>query len=310
MGYEPLASDWSGDGRDADGVRETEGESGERRVFAPLLEPHVPALTDQLEVATTLARATGADLQVADPTALPGRSPEVLRRHAADDRGRELLDWAVERAAAIDRADGRVLYSRRLVTDVLRTVAAAGVDTLVLPGKSPGGLLGRDATERIALHADCDVVVVNGRPGYDEVPSVLLPVAGGPHSGLAADVARRVAEACDAWVDVLHVVEEGTREATRATAERFVEAAARRIGRPETTSPWILEAGDAAEAIIEQSKYYGLTVVGAPTTGRLRQFIHGSTNQSVRENARSVVLSARNNTGAPPLLDDRSPSGG
>ena len=60
----------------------------------------------------------------------------------------------------------------------------------------------------------------------------------------------------------------------------------------------MLEADDVAEAIIEQSNYYPLTVLGAPTKGRLRQFVLGSTTQDIRADAQSVVLVGRNNRDA------------
>lgn len=85
-------------------------------------------------------------------------------------------------------------------------------------------------------------------------------------------------------------------ERQRNTAEVLIEDAYHRIGRPRTTTTWVLEVADPAGTIIEQSQYYGLTIIGAPTKGRLRRFISGSTNQSVRANAQSMVLSARNNS--------------
>lgn len=78
-------------------------------------------------------------------------------------------------------------------------------------------------------------------------------------------------------------------------ARGYLETAQQRIARPEKTTTRLLEADDVADAIVEQSAYYELTVIGAPTTGRLRRLIFGSTNRSIRGSARSVVLSARAN---------------
>jgi nucleotide-binding universal stress UspA family protein len=125
------------------------------------------------------------------------------------------------------------------------------------------------------------------------MPSILLPVAGGPHSGLATDVARQIAAECEAWVDVLHVVPETATARQRQRGRGYLETARQRLTRPEQTTTRLLEADDVADAIVEQSAYYELTVIGAPTTGRLRRFIFGSTNRRIRGSARSVVLSAR-----------------
>lgn len=304
MSFAPFVADWLGGDEDAPGetpriAGRLDGES----VLAPLLSSSTPTTADQVKVATALARTTGASLSVLDPAGGPGRASKVFSQEFEED-GSELLQWARERVGG-ERpagADG-FLSTHRLVNGVLRTVATEGIDTLVVPGESPGGGLRKGVTGRIAARADCDTVVVNGRPGYDGVPSILLPVAGGPHSGLAVDVARRIATDCDAWIDVVHVVEADASDRRRETAEEYVAAAASRIDRPETTT-WVLEADDAAEAIIEQSGYYGLTVVGAPTKGRLRQFVRGSTNRSIRSSARSVVLSARNGSASGSLDRD------
>lgn len=281
----------------ARGIPGIAGRFDGEHVLVPLLTPEVPAVTDQIEVATALARSTSASLSVINPIPVPEQTPEELCHEVTDGDDDALLEWVFERAAeSTSRLDGGFLYTRNVVRGVLRTVRTREVDTLVLPSGSDGGWLRRGVTERIAAHAECDVVVVNGQAGYERVASVLLPVAGGLHSGLAADLAAAIAADCGAWIDVLHVVEEDAPERHRNRAEELLDDVYHRLARPETTTTWMLEADDVAGAITEQSRYYGLTVVGSPTKGRLRRLVHGSTNRSVRANARSVVLSARNNS--------------
>jgi len=264
-------------------------------ILVPLLTREVPALTDQLKVATALARATGASVTVVNPIAAPERVSSEYRRETADTGDTALLEWAFEHTEeSLPQVNGDFVDTRNVVRGVLRAVRRRDVDTLVVPGKSTSSLH-KGVTEQLAAHADADVVVVNGQAGLEKTASILLPVADGAHSGLAADVASSIAEDRDAWIDVLHVVDETTPEQQRTRADELVEDIYRRIDRPETTTKWVLEAADATEAIIEQSRYYGLTIIGAPTKGRLREFMFGSTNASVRANADSVVLSVRSN---------------
>jgi len=254
-------------------------------VVVPLLAAEEPVLADQVRVGAALARARGLPLQVVAPGAM-GASER--RREVTSGAEAALLEWALERReGAPARLGGGLLPG----AGGLRVDSE--VDTLVLPGDADSGVVRRRLLDRVALRTGCDVVTVNGRRGFDRPPSMLLAVAGGPHSGVAAEVARRVAADCDAWVDVLHVLPPDAPWSRRERAREVVEAACRRIGRPATTSPWLLEAGDVADAIVEQSRYYELTVVGAPTKGQLRQLVFGSTERSVAANARSVVLSAR-----------------
>jgi len=272
------------------------GQFGGDHVLVPLLTRELPALTDQLKVSTALARASDASVTVVDPAVGPERGPDASYRAANDSDEVALLEWVFEHTAeSLPQIDGDVVCTHNAVRGLVRAVRERNVDTLVVPGRSASSRVRAGITEQVAAHADADVVVVNGRAGFRTAASILLPVAGGPHSGLAADVAASIAADRDAWIDVLHVVDDGETDRQRGRADDLVTEVSARIGRPETTTTWILEATDTTEAIIEQSRYYDLTIIGAPTTGRLRRFIFGSTNDSVRANADSVVLSVRNN---------------
>ncbi len=267
-----------------------DGRLEDEHILVPLLATDVPVVTDQLRVAASLARTSGTSLHVLSPRTGTDQTVSKVVSDLTAGAERELVEWATDQVTAAGRGLG---YTHELVSGVLESVRANDVETLVVPSDSVAGRFRRGLTDRIALHTDCDVITVNGRQGYEQVPSILLAVADGAHSTLATDVAERVATDCDAWVDILHVVEEDAPESRRDRADACVEAAARRIGRPDLTTTWVLEADDIADAIIEQSAYYGLTVIGAPTKGRLRQFVFGSTNRTIRSGADSVVLSAR-----------------
>ncbi len=260
-------------------------------VLAPLLSADPAVMRDQIRVAALLARTAGVGLSVFSPYTGTHRSVPATRDLTGDEE-RALLAWSGEHVPP-ETDDGPLGYTRGLVGGILDRVWGADVDSLVVPSGSDAGRFRRGLVDQLAVRADCDVITVNGRHGFDEVPSILLAVADGPHSGLATDVATRVAADHDAWIDVLHVVDEAAPARARERAEARVEEAVERVGRPDSTTPWVLEADDAAGAIAEQSAYYAVTVVGAPTSGRLRRFVSGSTNRDIRSGARSVVLSAR-----------------
>lgn len=264
------------------------------QILVPLVTASRPVLRDQLRIAASLARTTEATLYVVDPTDSAEEMTTVFTSELRADGDERLLALGEEMVSEPAPLGSRFLYSRRLVNRLLRTIRTNDIDTLVVPSASAADILREGFGERLSLRADCDVVTVNGKPGYDGVPSILLAVSGGPHSGFATDVAGHVAADCDAWIDVLHVLSGDPPSHRREVAAEHVQRAARRIGRPECTSTWVLDAPSVADAIIEQSRYYGLTVVGAPTQGRLQKFIGQSTNRSIRDNAESTVLSVRN----------------
>lgn len=305
MSFSPFDGDWFGSGSDISADRSTiAGNFEGDHILVPLLTPTVPAITDQIKVAATLARVKDASLRIINPIRAPSQTPHDQWSEIADRDDHGLLSWALDEAiTTTPEVQASLFYSRTLMNAVSEAIARYEIDTLVLPSTSSKRIFGRKLSERLSTDADCDVIVVNGQPGFETVPSILLPIAGGPHSGLAADVAQAIAVEYDAWIDILHVVGTNPSRDRETTAHRFVDAAFQRIARPETTTTWILEADDAAEAIVEQSQYYDLTVLGAPTVGKLRQLVHSSTNQRIRDSAQSVVLSARNNRHHNSLLE-------
>lgn len=257
-------------------------------VLVPLLRPTGPAVAGQLRVAASLSRTSDAPLCVVDPVE---GTPTAYGPDLAADAERELVTRAVRTGCRPHQLG--LSRTRRLVNGILSAIRGGDVETVVIPSGTRSGSLRRNLAEHLGLRAACDIVTVNGRRSYDDVQSILLPVTGGPHSGAAADVTRRIATDHDAWVDVLHVVSADATERQRRRAADHVASARDRIDRPERTSTWVLEAEDVTDAIVDQSEYYGLTVIGAPTKGRLREFILGSTSRTVRHGARSPVISVR-----------------
>jgi nucleotide-binding universal stress UspA family protein len=146
----------------------------------------------------------------------------------------------------------------------------------------------------------------------DRVSSVLVAVGPGPHSGATVDVGREIAAATDAWIELFHVVpsdaaladagpdEDATGTAVAAddpddvdyaaAGERFLDAAENRLGGFDRADRWLVEDRTAAGAIVEQSAYYDLVVVGAPTTGTVGRFVFGSTTDTVVGDAEVPVV--------------------
>jgi len=171
--------------------------------------------------------------------------------------------------------------------------------------------------------ADATLEEVDRAERPDRVSSVLVAVGPGPHSGATVDVARAIAEATDAWLELFHVVptdaaladgpagseesaagadgsaagDEGdSRPGTddhgdyAASGERLLDAARDRLGEFDRADRWLVEGQSAAGAIVEQSPYYDLVVVGAPTTGTVGRFVFGSTTDTVVDDAEVPVV--------------------
>lgn len=148
-----------------------------------------------------------------------------------------------------------------------------------------------DRAERLAT--ETDVLTVDGRGETDRIASILVPVAGGRHSQLAVETAVAVGRANDAAVDLFHVIDADT-DAAREDGQRVL---AETLASVETHAAdqidtWLYETPGTPEAITEQSSYYDLTVMGAPTDSPLKRFVFGSTSKQVQKEASSSVIVA------------------
>ena len=292
--YDDVSEEMSADAPVTDPGASANEEVGER-VLVPVTGSREHERT--VQVATAIGTARSAELvflsPVVNPTQLPlGRVPEdrldarrgTVRTVAADVR--ESTGLATESVVRVGR-------------DRCGTVAAAadeyGASTVVVRGGGePGaGSVVTSTADGVAAKTDCDVVSITGNPPVGSVASVLLAVAGGPDSGLAATVARDLAAATDAWVDVFHVRPPDAGRRRRARVRQYVSAAQDRLSGYENHDVWVHEAEDVVEALVEQSTCYDVTVMGAPRKGRLRRLLSGSTVEDVRRDASNAVVTVR-----------------
>jgi len=110
---------------------------------------------------------------------------------------------------------------------------------------------------------------------------------------LAVETGLAVARANDAAVDLFHVIEDDS-DAARDRGQTLLDSTVSTISDTEAdrVDTWLYEAPDAPAAITEQSNYYDLTVMGAPTDGPLERFVFGSTSKEVQREADSPVIVA------------------
>ncbi len=256
-------------------------------LLVPMLSSNRSATVDQIRIGQTIARASGGDITVVDPTAA---DDDPLVTFDDDD---DPVEWITDYLETGTPVPDGVFHARGAESRIRELIEGRRFDTLVLPKSSDMGLHLRRRVRKLGENAPCNVIAVNGDTGYRSFASILLPIATGPHSGLATDVAGGIAAEIGAYVDILHVIPTEADADRRQQAVECTETAAERIDLPDRANTWILEGDDPAQAIIEQSSYYGMTVIGAPTAGRLHRFVYGSTSQSIRHGANSLVVAVR-----------------
>jgi len=159
------------------------------------------------------------------------------------------------------------------------------------------------ASTTTASHASLNGLDRAERP--DRMSSILVAVGAGAHTGATVDVAREIADVTGAWLELFHVVPsdealvdgdatavdgEADPDEYAAAGDRLLSAARDRLGDFDRVDRWLVEDRTAAGAIVEQSPYYDLVVVGAPTTGAVGRFVFGSTTDTVIDDAEVPVV--------------------
>lgn len=267
---------------DADGDA---GEGMEKSILYPIFEDY-DGYT--FEIARDVAEGADAELVVLDLVADEGSVADET--HAV---GKQLLRSKLDEDH--DVAVGSLIET---TTKPARTVAKIAeqydVRLIVFDRHTPASLvdsLRGDVADRISDRIRCDVVTVD-RTREDRLSSILVPIAGGKHSSLAVSVAGALARGTGAVVELFHV---STGEDDRA--DELFERAIDRLPSDVDVDTWHLERTGVADAIIEQSDYYSVTVLGEPQAGRLQRFVLGSITDEVSEDADNTVLVCRRSDG-------------
>ena len=143
----------------------------------------------------------------------------------------------------------------------------------------------------------CHSVVGTRLDTFDSPSSILVPVAKGPHSGLATRIAEAIARAYGCWIELFHVVPEDAPERDEADADRLLDVYAYRLDDDVKVDHHVTRAPDPADEIIEHSHYHDMTILGAPEKGKLRRFLFGYTTDEVKRSPETgPILTAHRNT--------------
>jgi nucleotide-binding universal stress UspA family protein len=193
------------------------------------------------------------------------------------------------------RASGSPTTGADSVERVVAEATAADADVVTLQratAESGSGVLRRATTDRLVASLETDIVVANGAGSLESLASILVPVAGGRHTDLAVRTARALGRQTGAWVELFHVVPEGTGTDTRLRGEACLAEAQTGLADFDQHDTWLYEGSDPASAIAEQSRYYDAVVMGAPEMGRIRRMVFGSTLDAVDERVDVPIVTA------------------
>ncbi|EMA22101.1 universal stress protein [Haloarcula marismortui] len=273
-----------------DFLERSEAPDSPPRILYPIFSTH-----DSFTFETALHIAAGVEGEL---IVLDLLTDEVLRTPETTRIGRKLLQAHVDETHSAEAH----LIAEETNSPLKTTIKVAqqrDVELVVLDKHTPD-LLGEGlrggAADRIRKNSPCDVVSVTYSRTGSGISSVLVPLAEGKHSSLGVVVGGALAAGANAVVDLFHVSQDKD-DAEIARVSELFEAERERVPESVELDTWHLEAPDVAEAIINESAYYDVTVIGKPTQSRLREFMTGSITEAVAEESENAVLTVQRNDG-------------
>ncbi|MDR5656124.1 universal stress protein [Halodesulfurarchaeum sp. HSR-GB] len=258
-----------------------------------------PAQVAQLvRTARDIAQGHGGTVRLVTVVVKPYESPfgmfsdeTIVKEFAADSH--ELLDRAPDPEGVEVVRDLVVARSveKGLVSAVKRTDPAALVIGWDSDPRRSDALLGT-TVDHVLERAPTDVYVERIGREAGTVESVLLPVAGGPHTPTARTAAVAIALANDAAITVLTVATENTPEREARTVVDQ-EAATIEAAHPDLTVETQIERGTVEEVIVAESGPHDVLVLGATRKGPLRGRLVGSVPRRIVDGTEQTVIIAR-----------------
>lgn len=265
--------------------------SSQPRFLFPIDGEHAD---DILPLVCDLVGDADGELFIAAVTTPPEQTPLSMPdpRREAERRLGNYVRRAKQECTAITtiRQASRIGRRRgRMLNGLVETYGISTVITEEQPRSGLNSLLGIDTVDEATLGPDCDTIIVSRTAQTEDIDTVLVPVAGGPHSGMAIDTGLALARRNDASLELFHVYAP-TDETAESKGEKLLTHGMDRIDTFDNVERTLTGAEDIPQTIIEYTQPFDVTILGAPREGLIQQFVLGTIPESVSTKADGTVL--------------------
>ncbi len=275
-------------------------------VVVPVANPETAA--DLVAFGSAVARRNGGHISVVQVLEVPDQVPldsERVQAQQALGLLEQVLEGEKQYGVPIE---GVTRLSRSISQGILDTIAEEGAKVLVL---------GWNAREMIASHrslgtilddlldnAPCDVIVLRGQWQHN-LSQAIVPVAGGPHSPRAAELALALTAETGGMVTLLNVAREMDGSAAVEKGIRLVNEVRDSLSDPDRVLPRVLQARSVLAGILEASQDQDVILLGASEASILDRTYFGQLPWEVTRNTDQMVALVRGYTGFTNLLARR-----
>ena len=180
-----------------------------------------------------------------------------------------------------------VLINSREVFHAIMSVIKKEKHPLVIMGWHGSGLvkyMHGDITYRMLQEAPADVGVLRMHSEETEFKRILFPYGGGKYSKMTAKVVNRIANAYDAEITLLNVVD---RDEDIEETREYLKNSAAKFDRPTEI---MVCSGALVERVVEFSENYDLVIMGASLDWGIQEVVTGFRTDRIMEQAKCSVL--------------------
>lgn len=270
----------------------------EYQILVPVANPANAAIL--IDYASRIARAKDGEMLVMSMAIVPEQTPlSEAKQFVAESE--EAINEALKHTPEDIPLNSTVRYGHNAARGIIGAIRERGSNMVIL------GWRGRSRLRDFALgstidpvveKAPCDTIVVKLDPSDVQPKKILVPIAGGPHSALALEIAVIMAESFGAEITAVHVLRRGT---TEQQAREIIEPILESIeDKSKIDSVKFIGPGDVVDSIIAESHDYDMVIIGSPLVagGRLsQQVVFGSIPERIGKGSDKIVMMVKKNLG-------------
>jgi amino acid transporter/nucleotide-binding universal stress UspA family protein len=216
-------------------------------------------------------------------------------------QGKPVLETVIEEAGKRDvPVHTMIRLGRTAASAIIETARERGTDLMMLswPGhtETPEAAFG-SVIDLVTQNPPCDLAVVRFRK-REPPRCIIVATAGGPHAGLAVELAISQARQFkadtgeDGTITLLHILPEDADDIAMAWAKRLLFDISRRYDYPLAQK--VVRAPDPVSGILRETEECNLLMVGATGERLSEQRLFGSIPERVaRESTKTVIMTKR-----------------
>jgi len=269
----------------------------EFQILVPVANPENAAKL--INYAAKIAKAKDGEILVMSMAIVPEQTPLSEAKKFVDE-SENAINEAFKYAPEDIPIHCTIRYGHNAARGIVRAIKEHDSDMVILGWRGHSLLhdfaLG-STIDPVIEKANCDSIVVkldSEQDTFVEPKSILVPIAGGPHSFLALQIAEIMAEAFDAEITAVHVL---SKNVTEQQAKKLIEPICDSLKVRSRCSVKYIGPGNVPELIIEESRDYDMIIIGAAGEGLFRQAVFGSIPERIGKESDKTIMMVKTNLG-------------